>query len=728
MNNEIEILAPVGNKEMLKTAIAYRADAVYFGLENFNARAKADNFNSDTVRDDIKLCHLYGIKVYVTVNTLVSNNEFSLVTSMIEKAYLAKADAFIVQDIGLIYYLKQKFPNIEIHASTQCGVCNAYGASVLKKLGVKRVVVARETTLEDIKQIKELGLEVEVFVQGALCVCYSGSCYISSLLKNKSGNRGECLQLCRLPYKLIQNGSIKKEGYLLSTRDLSLLARIKDLKKVGVDSLKIEGRLRRPAYLAQAIKSVKSAINSQECIKGEDLALKKVFSRGDFNHGIYLDSKTNGGIINSSFNNHIGIKVGKVISIRHFKDIYEIKIYSTHVISKNDGLKFISTNSECSLGVGSVVRLGNNNYLIHSKVRPCVNDDVYLTVDSNNEEKLLNYSNKIKVSAIVNVVEGKPLQLEFRAGNITACVLGQIVQSAKTKPLDECSIKESIEKLGDTEFELENIKIVTKNAFVTKSELNNVRRECINLLAQKIVQEFEEKHSTKLICNDKIKFEKANFNNNFNLYIINNYEQLKDIKDKKARIVYAPSVYNISDIKRIKDDVNKLFSTKLYLYMPVVANNKDIEVLNAIINQLNKSEFGLLAGSIYGLEYANHGIEVFCYYNCNIANDFAVSAAKFLGASGVVETIERNIFDCLDYTFSFVGYPAVMTLVMCPFIENVGSSCKNCKFEDGYELVMDSHEKMTIRRQKISSCYFELISSKKINQYKQIGNIIDLRN
>ena len=209
---KVEILAPVGNYEMLETAIANNADAVYLGLENFNARAKADNFNSDNIRETVKLCHLYGIKVYITVNTLIADTEMDSVIQMIEKAHMANVDAFIIQDIGLVSMLKQKYPNIELHASTQMGVCNEYGAKVLEKLGFSRVVVARETTLEDIRRIKkETNLEIEAFIQGALCVCYSGSCYISSVLKNKSGNRGECLQLCRLPYKLLENGIIKKK-------------------------------------------------------------------------------------------------------------------------------------------------------------------------------------------------------------------------------------------------------------------------------------------------------------------------------------------------------------------------------------------------------------------------------------------------------------------------------------------------------------------------------------
>ena len=225
------------------------------------------------------------------------------------------------------------------------GVCNVKGAKVLEKLGFSRVVVARETTLEDIKQIKkQTKLEIEAFVQGALCVCYSGSCYISSLLKNKSGNRGECLQLCRLPYKLVENGQIKKQGYLLSTRDISLISKVHDMIDAGVTSLKIEGRLRRSAYLAQSQISVRNAIENNSSIEDEDFKLKKVFSRGEFNKGIYFNSKASGGIINSDINNHLGIKIGTVLKVNTFKDIYKITLDSNHEICSGDGLKFINKN------------------------------------------------------------------------------------------------------------------------------------------------------------------------------------------------------------------------------------------------------------------------------------------------------------------------------------------------------------------------------------------------
>ena len=727
MKRDMEILAPVGNREMLEVAIANGADAVYFGLENFNARAKAESFDSHNIRSVIDRCHLFGVKVYVTVNTLVSDSEFDDVVAMVERAHAAKADAFIVQDLGLMFYLKKAFPNIVIHASTQAGICNEYGARVLKKIGVTRVVVSRETTLEDIKRIKAAGLEVEVFVQGALCVCFSGSCYVSSLLKNKSGNRGECLQLCRLPYKLVQNGKIQKQGYLLSTRDLSLLSRIDELRGAGVDSLKIEGRLRRPAYLAQAIKSVKNAISNEPDLKEQDFALKKVFSRGDFNKGIYLKTKTDGGIMNSDVNNHLGVKIGKVQDVRAFKDIFEIKISSSHKICKNDGIKFISAGKEQSLGVGSVKELGNDLYVVHTKAKPQVGADVYLTVDSQSENLLLQKVRKLKVLANVNVVAGKPIELELECNGITVQVRGAIAEAAKTQPLSEKQISENICKLGDTNFEVQTINVNTKNAFVAKSALNELRRNAISALEKKLIENHEIQNCKKFVRTDKLSLKKANFKTDFNFYVVNNINQIKSINDSKAKIVFAPEIYTKQNVECIKQHVQAHFSAKLYLYLPVVANFKDLEILNEIINNYGKNEIGLMAGSVYGLHYAEHGFDVVCGLNMNVSNSMVLAALGELGAINATSSIETNIFGAVDGAHKYAGSPAVMTLVMCPFIEHCGSKCERCNFKQNTELVMDNNANFSLRRQKIADCYFDLILKKEKPRIQGNGYVVDLR-
>ena len=706
--NKVEILAPVGNKEMLKTAIANRADAVYLGLENFNARAKADNFNSDNIRETIRLCHLYGIKVYITVNTLVSDKELSSVISMIEKAHMANADAFIIQDIGLARVLKETFPNIELHASTQMGVCNVYGAKVLEKLGFSRVVVARETTLEDIKQIKqETNLEIEAFIQGALCVCYSGSCYISSLLKNKSGNRGECLQLCRLPYKLVENGVIKKHGYLLSTRDISLIEKIDDLIDAGVCSLKIEGRLRRPAYLAQSINSVRNVLNNKKLLEQEDFNLKKVFSRGEFNKGIYLNNKNVGGLINSDINNHLGVKIGKVNKVLPFKEIYKILVKSTHNICSGDGLKFISKNEQSSMGVGSVKKIDKNIYEVYGKTKPNVGCDVYLTVDSISEENLLTKQNLISVDAEIIAKVNKPLTIKLKSKDSNIEYIGEVLSSAKSQPITSDDIIQSMKKTGDTYFKVDNIKVETDSVFIAKSVLNNSRRVAYSMLEEKIIESYEIKNCknfSKITQNNK---KNIQLNTNFNFYLVDDYKNLDEIKDKKAQIIYAPSIYNIEDINKIRILVKEKFGGKLYLYFPVIANYRDLKVIVNLLNKFSKDEISIVAGSLYGMYFSSLGYDIVAFVNNNVANSETVKTFFSLGASSIVGSIETNLFGSIDGTFKFVGNPSLMTIVMCPFIEHKGSSCDNCKYKKDASLIMDDGTKLKIRRTKINDCYFE---------------------
>ena len=280
-----EVLSPAGDIENFKVAIKSGADAVYFGLNKFNARLKADNISLDNLQELVGYAHLKGVKTYVTINTLVSNSELKELVAMVGKCLECGVDAFIVQDYGVISVLKSVYPDIVLHGSTQLGVHNVHGAKVAKSLGLSRVVLSREVTIEDIREIKNsVDIELEVFVQGAMCVCFSGNCYLSSLKFGASGNRGLCKQLCRLPYEMT-NGKSKKTGYMLSPRDNCMLDYLQELCDIGVESFKIEGRLRRAGYVATATRVYRQAIDSitgnSKFDKNQATSdLKKVFSMG----------------------------------------------------------------------------------------------------------------------------------------------------------------------------------------------------------------------------------------------------------------------------------------------------------------------------------------------------------------------------------------------------------------------------------------------------------------
>ena len=365
-----EVLSPAGDFESLKAAINNNANAVYLGLSDFNARRSAVNFNKDNLRSAVELAHLYNVKVYVTLNTIIKDTEYPSLLEVVKYAIESKVDAFIVQDLGVARILNKNFKGIVMHASTQMGCNNLYSAKVIEKLGFSRVTLARETRLEDIKLIKDnTNLEIEYFVQGALCISYSGNCYLSSFLLNESGNRGRCKQLCRYEYKVNNNTD---KGYYLSARDQSLIYEMKRLMDSGVTSFKIEGRMRHPGYVATATNAYSTIIKSIESnndidYKAIEHNLMEAFSRGKYIHHSYLENSTPDNIVNSKFQNHHGVRIGKVINSRRFKDIYEILIESNHKLNTGDGLKIIKDNKEvCSLGVGNFNELYNNRYSIYS--------------------------------------------------------------------------------------------------------------------------------------------------------------------------------------------------------------------------------------------------------------------------------------------------------------------------------------------------------------------------
>ena len=329
----MKVLSPVGNFESLKAAVYNGADEVYLGINHFNARNNIDGFTLDTLKEAVDFAHLYGVKVLLAINILFTDSEMKGALDIIVKGYNVGVDAFIVQDLGLASLINKHYPSVELHASTQMGIHNLEGVLAIKKYGFKRVVLARETPLEEVKRIRDnTDIEIEYFVHGALCVSFSGNCYLSSYALNESGNRGKCKQLCRLPYTLKNGSKIIKKGYLLSAKDFCLIDRLNDLEKAGVDVLKIEGRARRPYYVGAITKAYRQALDGEK-VNRETLTL--AFNRG-FTEGYF---NGNGNMI-SNLNNHTGINVGKVVKFNQGKKFNQIYFTSNRALSPKSTFKF----------------------------------------------------------------------------------------------------------------------------------------------------------------------------------------------------------------------------------------------------------------------------------------------------------------------------------------------------------------------------------------------------
>lgn len=281
-----EILAPVGSSEALYAAVRTGADAVYMGCKSFNARIKADNFSDEEMKEAISYCHSHGVRVHITMNTLISDRELPEALETVKRICSFGADAVIVQDLGLASLLEKAVPDLEKHASTQMSVQTAQGVRLLKEMGFSRVVLPRELTKEEIIKIKKsCDIEIEVFIHGALCMCVSGQCYMSSSFGGRSGNRGLCAQPCRLPFGA-ENGT----GNDLSLKDLSLIEKARELEEMGVDSFKIEGRMKRPEYVAASVTALRSTLEGK-ADKQMLSDLRAVFSRSGFTDGYYSDNR-----------------------------------------------------------------------------------------------------------------------------------------------------------------------------------------------------------------------------------------------------------------------------------------------------------------------------------------------------------------------------------------------------------------------------------------------------
>ena len=404
-----ELLCPVGNKEMLYQAIHNGADAVYLSGINYGARRFANNFTNEELVSAIKYSHLYGVRVYVTVNTLIYESEIEDVLEYIEFLYLNGVDAVIMQDTGLISITRKIFPELEIHASTQCHNHNEEIIKLWKDLGVKRVVFAREMSLDDIKNVS-VDIEKEVFVYGALCVCYSGCCLFSSLNGGRSGNRGECVGSCRLPYKLVKNNEVLKVdgNYILSTKEINTLDHIKELMESDITSFKIEGRMKSPSYVGYVTRMFRILIdkyykNEELKLSNEEiLNLKKLFNR-DFSDGYLFNSND---VMNIKTPNHQGIEIGEVLDVCNNR----LKIRLSSDINQNDGIRFKNKDNGMMVNMlyndrgllVSSVRAGNICF-IDNKLGIKTGDIVLKTIDSKLVSELVNVSlKKIKISMEVN--------------------------------------------------------------------------------------------------------------------------------------------------------------------------------------------------------------------------------------------------------------------------------------------------------------------------------------
>ena len=491
-----EVLAPVGSMDSLYAAIEAGCDAVYLSGKKYGARVFASNFSDIELIDAIKCAHLYGVRVYVTVNTIIYEEEVNDFIKYIDFLHSNNVDAIIMQDIGMVDLVRKLYPNLEIHISTQMHVHNLEGVKFFEKLGLKRVVLARETSIDTIKNIKKnSNVDIEVFVHGALCVSYYGQCLMSSLIGGRSGNRGACAQSCRLPYDLISDGKqVNRDKYLISTKDLMTLNHIGELIESGIDSFKIEGRMKRPEYVYLIVSLYRKAIDSYfdlgyvDISEDDILSMKKIFNRG-FTDGYLFNERF---IVNQKRPNHMGIEIGNVIDYRN--GYAYVKLCSD--LNVHDGIRIVGTN-DTGLSIDKMfinkksVDCAKENDVVSFKCDYVKKNSVvlkttdYLQINEINE-KIKSRSRKVLVTGLIKLNSGNKIYFELSDGVNTVSVSDYVVENAINRSIKREDVIKQIDRLGGTVFKFKQLDIVMDdNIFVPVSILNDIRRRCIDLLISK---------------------------------------------------------------------------------------------------------------------------------------------------------------------------------------------------------------------------------------------------
>ena len=609
---KIELLSPAGNMDSLIAAVMAGCDAVYLGGTLFGARAFAGNFNNDELVEAIRYCHSYGVKVYVTTNILIYEHEVEHFMEYIDFLHKNNVDAVLIQDLGMLDLVHKTYPNLEIHASTQMHIHNLDGVIMANKLGCKRVVLARETPIDLVKEIIEkTNIDIEIFAHGALCVSYSGQCLFSSLIGNRSGNRGSCVGSCRLPYKIVDNhNKILNDGdYPLSMKDLNTLEYVGNLIEAGVTSLKIEGRMKSPEYVYTVTKLYREAIDSYYkegkvfIDKNELNNLQKLFSRG-FTKG-YLFNEEIDHLLNTQRPNHQGIYIGKIIN---YKKGY-VSLRLTNDVSINDGLRIILKDEDYGLVLNEfylnkeLVKEAHSGDTITFKVNKYIpiNSQVLLTKDSRLvkmiDDTIMKHQRKVPVTCIVNIKKDKPLTMFITDYNNCLYVYGRNVEESKNKPILYEDVLSKMKKINDTIYCYDNLRInLDDNVFLSYKELNDLRHKLFNEL-------------------DKARLYKTKYLKDKYSISLNDYphEELRSVLVSKNDNYKYDIIYTEND-----DGIKKL---------PKVI--KDYQEFD------NNKEY--LVGELGAINYIKN---FSCDYSFNVTNSYTLALLHSLNAKRVTLSVE----------------------------------------------------------------------------------------
>lgn len=767
-----ELLAPAGSYETMLVAFNAGADAVYVGGQKFGARAFAGNFNEEELVKAISYAHMFDKKLYLTVNTLIKEEEFSQLYDYIKPYYEAGLDAVIVQDIGVLKFIAGNFTDLPIHCSTQMTITGEeFGKVLAENKSVTRIVTPRELNLAEIKKMYTvIGLEIESFVHGALCYCYSGQCLLSSIIGARSGNRGRCAQPCRLTFSNAEQKVDNK--HLLSPKDLCTLEILPEIIETGVYSLKIEGRMKKPEYVASVVaiyrkyidRYLKNGKKNYKVIQEDIDTLKDIYNRGGFTDGFY--KRQNGSeMMTINRPNHCGVKVGNVLDIN--QNI--IKIQTVRDIKKGDILEIDSDTeffAPYDIRKGEIfdykfkqkIRFGNVKEVIRTRnealINTLLNNYMY---DEKGKIRLL----KRRVNIDITILKDKNIEAAMWDNSFSVTTNGNVPLEAKNKPITKDFVVKQLGKLGETCFAADSINVqLDEGLFVTVSELNEIRRSLVELFTEEIKETYRRYVDNRVNKDNGLNIaDSLNKDNSLNTNIA--YKTIeKSYSDFSNNITVL-----VSDMKQFETVISIYRGNRIYLEYAQfsleeiasavkMGSEKNVEVFIALPYILRANAKAMLEKEIDTLReiepsgYLFRNLESFFYlknkginikkviFDSNIYafNNETIKYYKSIGADIITASYETNgnEFKLLDRSFMEInvyGYFPVMLTAGCvrktmnKCLKTLLSADEACKLKSKDTTIVDRKSSSFTVRTVCRYCYNIIYNSVPIGLFQNIDEL-----
>lgn len=637
--NTSELLLPVGNYQMCLAAIHNGADAIYVGMPGFNARGRSYDHEMDELKEIIDTCHLYGVKVHIAFNILIFQNELEKAIEKLDQVVALGPDAFIVQDVGLIKLINERYPTIEVHGSTQMTVTCHDAIELYEDLDIKRFVLGRENSLDEIKIIREnTNKELEVFVHGALCVAYSGQCFTSEAIGGRSANRGQCAQSCRFEYDLFVDGKQKQlvdKKYLVSPKDLCGLNEVSKLKELGINSFKVEGRLKSPQFVASVASSYRNQIDGKLTNPSQAMDMMQInFSRGFFSGWLHGVSHQN--LVGAQFSSHRGIYLGNIKI-----DKNTVLVKTDFEIQAGDGVLFAHNSKKEDVGAKVYTVTKQNGFTVLSFSKgfdlKSLNEEtqIYLNSSDKLDKELTksfsdrNYFKKIPISIVFTTKIDCNAILEVTDGNQSIEVLSQEnVSKSINAPAELNELEKFFSGLTHTVYELKSFKWVgDKEVFISNKNLKALKRELIEKLNNlRTVPKIHPQHN---IDRPELKYRKETISPKLTI-LIRTYDQLNAIKKLSSQYKnYIEKV--VLDFEFGKDYGASVTELKELGIKSIIATTRILKPreyhnLKAI---MRANPDGILVRNAGALQYLqDSGLELYADFGLNISN--SISANYFI--------------------------------------------------------------------------------------------------